>query len=90
MLFDSRGNQIEKLCKTLQGRENTESASLIFIPEFKSPLIWKEFDRLDEMNSPELYLVALINPCFPTFTDKEFFSFITKHWERKGKHQDSS
>jgi len=38
----------------------------VFISQFKNPLISKDCDRLDEMNSPELYLAALFNPCFPT------------------------
>ena len=51
----------------MQGKAWQESLYLlVLIPQFQNPLISKDFDRFDEMNSPELYLAALFNPCFPT------------------------
>ena len=52
-----------------------ESPSLSLIQYFQNPLDSKDFDRFDEMNSPELYLAALFNPCFPTLNWQGRFPF---------------
>ena len=64
--------------KAWQGRESWESPSLSF-----NSLISKDLDRFDEMNSPELYLAPLFNPCFSTLNWQGRFPFrlVTKDWE---------
>ena len=55
-------------CKARQGNNPSRLylAALRWRVCIKNPLISKDKDGLDEMNSPEPYLAALFNPCFPT------------------------